>query len=272
MNHIITNLASFLPEQLAQGGMLRFLLFFAGGCLLLSLLGYLLFGRKSWLNQAFSAAIGILFIYVVTVIVYTFNPAGLAKFLTPLPFVHFSGEQLQIFTYRNQAWSAISAEVVSMIVLAFLVNILTSFMPEGSGVIRWYVYRLLTVLLSMVLHYIACWLIGLYLPGVLVTYASLILLGLLAAALLLGLLKLILGLVLTVTNPIIGAIYSFFFANKIGKQLTKALFSTAMLCGVVYLLERFGTLTIPISVSALGSYIPLIAELLILWYLMGHII
>ena len=69
--------------------------------------------------------------------------------------------------------------------------------------------------------------------------------------------------------PVIGGIYSFFFSNLIGKQITKAVFTSAILCAVVYFLEYFGFLVIAISADSLAAYIPLALVSLFLWFFIG---
>ena len=139
-------------------------------------------------------------------------------------------------------------------------------------VISWYVLRFFTVGLAMVFHLMTRWAIHQYLPEGLITYAPTVLLILLATMLLMGLANLFLGLILTVVNPLIGAMYTFFFSNILGKQLTKAVFTTAILAAIVFLLEYFGYTVICITGSALLAYIPLAAVMLVLWYLIGHVL
>ena len=99
-----------------------------------------------------------------------------------------------------------------------------------------------------------------------------ILLGVLGVMLALGVLNLLLGLVLTVANPILGGIYAFFFSNLVGRQLTRAVGTTAVLTGLVYLMEHFGITALSITQSALISCAPLLLVVLILWYLIGHVL
>ena len=87
---------------------------------------------------------------------------------------------------------------------------------------------------------------------------------------LVSLANVVLGTLLIAVNPIVGAIYAFFFSNKVGQQLSKAVLTTALLCCVFGLLEHFGYSVILISFSALPAYIPLVVSLLLLWYLVGH--
>ena len=272
MDFSLSQLESMLPTEIDLLSMLKFIALFAAVSLVMSLLGRAVFGKRSSLNHAVSSAMGILFIYAVTIVVYTFDPSGLSRFLSPLPFVQFSEEYLYILSFHLAGIPSICENILSLLILAFLVNLLDSLIPKGKSLIGWYLLRFLTVILSMGLHYLVTWAIHTFLPGVLVTYAPIILLGILIVMLILGVLNVLLGLVLTAVNPILGGIYAFFFSNFIGKQLSKAMLSTALICGVVYVLERFGYSVICISAAALGAYIPLILVLLVLWYLIGHLL
>ena len=269
---VVSNIASYAPAEVDLMAMLKFIVIFAVGSMLVSLLGRVVLGKRSSLNHAVSSAMGILFIYAVTIVVYTFNPGNLSKFLSPLPFVSFSGDYLYLLPFLDAELPMICSQVLSMVILAFLVNLLDTFVPKGKKILSWYLYRFVTVLLAMAAHYLATWAFNAFLPGVLVTYAPMILLGILVVMLLLGVLNVILSLVLTVANPVIGAIYSFFFSNIVGKQLTKAVLTTVILCAVVALLEHFGYTIICIASTALGVDIPLIAVLLALWYVIGHVL
>ena len=99
-----------------------------------------------------------------------------------------------------------------------------------------------------------------------------LLLLILAFCLLSGVVNLLLGLVIAVANPFLGAMYTFFFSNIVGKQVSKAVFSTAIVCAVFYLLDLFGYTVVCISAAALITYIPLALLLLGLWYLIGCVL
>ncbi len=268
----LSTLTSYLPADLDFAGALKFIAIFAGAMLIIGAVARMLLGQQSGLNRALSAAMGILCIYAVTIVVYTFNPYDLSKFLAPLPFATFGEDVLTIFSFRSAEFPAICTQLVSMILLAFLVNLLDSILPKGQkNMLLWFILRAVMVVLAMGLHYLVCWGFNLFLPGVLAAYAPTILLVALVGSLVIGLLNVILSLVLTVINPIFGAMYAFFFSNLIGKQLGKAVLTTAILCGVVYALEHFGYGVIAISAAALQAYIPAILALLVLWYVTGHI-
>lgn len=268
----LTTVSHYIPAEVDLGAAMKFLLFFSACSLILGVLGRIFLGKRSSLNNALSSVMGILFIYALTIVIYTFKPWNLEDLLSPLPFVTFSGDYLILLPLRDAQIPALCTEVLSLVILAFLMNLLDTFIPRGKTIFSWYFLRFLTVGFAMVLHLMTRWAINTYLPEALITYAPTILLVLLAAMLLMGLLNLFLGLVLTVVNPIIGAMYTFFFSNVLGKQLTKAVFTTAILCAVVFLLEYFGYTVICITGSALLAYIPLAAVLLILWHLIGHVL
>ena len=272
MQATLSDLAAFLPAEVNLFSMLKFILFFAAATVLIGLVGRFALGKRSGLNHAVSSAMGILFIYAVTIVIYTFNPYELSRFLSPLPFVTFSGNSLHLFPLSGAQLPQLCTQVLSMVILAFLVNLLDTLLPKGKKIVSWYLLRFLTVVLAIGAHYLVTWAFNAFLPGILATYAPMILLGILAAMLLLSVVNLILSVALTITNPIIGAIYTFFFSNIVGKQLSKAVLTTTILCGVVWLLEHFGYTVICITASALGAYVPLIVVLLILWYLVGHVL
>ena len=269
---VIKHAYSYFPTEIRMVDVAQFILYFAAASLILGVLSRIVLGKRSSLNHSLSSAIGIGFIYILTVIIYTFKPWQLDTLLSPLPFVTFSGEYLILLPIADAQFNAICQQILSLIILSFLVNLLDSFVPKGESVIGWYILRVLTVILSMLLHLVVSWAMHKYLPEFLVTYAPTVLLILLAIMLFSGLVSLIIGLVIAVSNPFLGAMYTFFFSSIVGKQVSKAVFSSAILCGAFWLIEHFGYTVICISTAALMAYIPLVLILLLLWYLIGHVL
>jgi hypothetical protein len=124
----------------------------------------------------------------------------------------------------------------------------------------------------MVLHVIANAIITAFLPEGLLVWAPVVLLALLIIMMCVGALKLVVGAILTTVNPLIGILYTFFFANVVGKQLSKAVLTTVILSAIVYLLNYLGATTILIASAALLAYIPFLIILLILWYIVGRLL
>lgn len=240
------------------------------GSVLLSLVSRWIFGKRSAVNHAISSAIGILFLYALTIVFYSAGEE-FHRFIAPLPFVTFSDEQILLFSLTGAHYTELCSQILSMVILAFLVNLLDTVLPKGKSVLGWFFYRCLTVLLSLVLHLLVTYLFNTYLPEGIVIYAPTILLFILLIMLAVGALKLVIGLVLATVNPLIGALYTFFFANVVGKQLSKALLTTALLAGLVYGLAYLGISTISISSAALIAYIPFLVILLVVWSLVNRI-
>ena len=269
---VIHHASSYFPRNLDFMATAEFMLYFIAASLVLGVLGRIVLGKRSSLNHSLSSVMGILFIYAATVMIYTFKPWNLEILLSPLPFVTFAGDYLILLPVTDAQFPALCTEVLSLVILAFLVNLLDTYLPKGNNVISWYLMRFITVALSMMLHLMVCWAFETYLPEVLVKYAPMVLLGILLFMFLSGALNLILGLVIATANPFLGAMYTFFFSSVIGKQVSKAVFTTAIVTGVFFLMDWFGYTIIPIAAGALLTYIPLGLVLLLLWYLIGHVL
>ncbi len=236
------------------------------GILLLSVFGRFVFGKRSVLNHAVSSAIGILFIYAVTVVLSS-TGTQLSSFVAPLPFVTITGDQMALFSFTGAHYTVVCTEILSMIILSFLVNLADGWLPRGKSILGWVFFRCLTVIIGYLMHLVVVWLFSTYLPEGIVTYAPAVLLGLLIILLLTGALKLIVGALLATVNPIIGGLYTFFFATVIGKQVTKAVLTTAILSALIIGLRYVGVSVISIAGGALIAYIPILIVLVVLWYL-----
>lgn len=262
--------ASAAVSSIDIGSSFKFILVFAAALLGAGLLVRLLFGNRSDLNHAMSSSAGILTVYVLTVIIYAFQPKGLENLLSPLPFVTFVNDYLFVLPFRGTSFEALCSQILALVILSFVVNCMDALLPEGENPFTWFLSRFLSVILAMGLHVAANWAINKYLPTLIVYHAPAVLLVILLSCLLLGVFKLILGIFLTVVNPVLGALYTFFFSSHIGKQLTKSVLSTAILCGVFYVMDHFSYLIIHISPAALPAYLPLLPGFLVIWYLLGH--
>lgn len=239
------------------------------GMLVVSLFGRFVFGKKSVLSSAVSSAIGILFIYAITVVLES-TGAQLRMLIAPLPFASLEGDNLVLFSFRGADYTVICSQVLSMIVLSFLVNLADGWLPRGKRLLGWIFFRCLTVIIGYALHLVVVWLFTAFLPQGLVTYAPTVLLALLILMLLTGALKLVVGAALTTVNPLIAAFYTFFFANVVGKQITRAVLTTALLAGLVMLLNYLGCGVICIASAALVAYIPFLILLIAAWYLVTN--
>ena len=272
LGDVIWHARSYLPVEVDLMSAAMFMLYFSAITLILGVMGRLVLGKRSSLNSSVSSAMGILFIYALTVVIYTFHPWNLEVLLSPLPFAAFSGDYLILLPITDIQFPALCTQVLSLIVLAFLVNLVDTLMPKGKNVLVWLLLRILTMAVCMGLHLVVNWVFRTYLPNILVTYAPMALLLILCFCLLSGVVNLLLGMVIAVANPFLGAMYTFFFSNIVGKQVSKAIFTSFIICAVMYLLDLFGYTVICVSAAALMTYIPLALVLLVLWYLIGSVL
>jgi len=269
---VMKHASSYLPTEIDFMTVAEFVLYFAAASLILGTISRVVLGKRSSLNHSLSSAMAILFLYAMTIVIYTFKPWNLELLLSPLPFATFSEHYLIILPLTDLQFPVLCTQVLSLIILAFLINLVDTLLPPGENLISWLLMRLITVLASFGLHLAASWAFRTYLPDLLVDYAPMILLILLAMMLLSGFLTLVLSLMIAVTSPFLGAMYSFFFSNIVGKQLSKAVFTSGVLCGIFYLMEHFDLVVILITPAALLTYIPLALVMLVLWYLIGHLL
>jgi hypothetical protein len=121
-------------------------------------------------------------------------------------------------------------------------------------------------------HWITWQLLTAFLPDVIVTYASTILLGVLVVMLSVGAFKFIIGAAIATVNPIIGALYTFFFANLVGRQISKSVLTTTLLALLIWGLNYLGITTISIALAALMAYLPFLIVLVVVWYVINHIL
>ena len=209
--------------------------------------------------------------YAATVVLYSLG-ASYQQFIAPLPFVTFTGSQMSLFSFTANDYTVICSELLSMVILAFLANLFEGILPKGKRVLGWLFFRCLTIVLAMAAHLVVTWLFTTYLPQGLVTYAPTILLALLVLLLLVGGLKIVVGAVLATVNPLIGAFYTFFFATVVGKALSKAILTTAILSGIICAMNYFGISTVSIASEALIAYIPFLIILVVIWYVVSRLL
>jgi len=254
---------------------LDFLSILKVGCILLLGLGFLylvfrfIFGKGANIHHSISSAIAIIFTFLCIIALKYAGPRFEA-FIAPMPFAAILEDQLFLFSFSDAHYTQICAELVSMILLTFFVNIADSFMPKKRNIFYWLFFRILTIVTSLLLHLILCALMQKYLSQGIITYAPVILLCILILLLLTGALKLLVGVALTSVNPLIAGLYTFFFASTAGKMLSRAILTTAILAGFVVLLNHLGLSIISITEPALISYIPFYVTLALLWYGIGE--
>lgn len=245
-------------------------LFLVAGSLIIGGAGRFVFGKRSLLGTAVSTSIAIVFLYALTAVLLALG-GKYAEFTAPLPFVTTVGDRMFFFTFSGADFTDICGQVLNLVILAFVVSLGDRFLPRGKNLFLWLLCRVLTVCFGLLAHLVVTQLLWHYLPEGITQYAPVILLAILVLMLLTGALKLIIGFLIGTVNPIIGAFYTFFFANIVGRQLTRSVVTTAMVCLLVFGLEKLGIPSLSIAMESLTLYIPYGAGLLGLWYLSNRL-
>lgn len=227
----------------------------------------LIFGNHCAANRVVSGFIGILFVYATTVAVFRFEPWGLEQYLSPLPFTIFRRDILIISVSMCPTLSELSSHLLSLIILAFIIQFLNFILPDGRSLFIWLLLKVLSVAAAIFLHLAANWALNTFLPGVIAAYAPIVLLAVLIVTLAISLFNPLLCVLFTVVNPVVGVLYTFFFSNVVGKHLTRAVFSAALICGLFRAMEYFDFGVIDITGPALLTYCPFAIFFMGLWYI-----
>lgn len=226
------------------------------------------FGQGSVLNKAFSSAIAITSIYAIAILIYRYE-TRLNIFFDALPFISVTGDVLHIFPILEVSFSVLCAEIVKMLILAFLMNLLETWLPKGKGMWSWFGFRFLAISIALSLHYCASLLLNSLLHENVLTTAPLILFGIVMTTFLLACLKVVIGGILAFINPLLAVFYVFFFRQDIGKQLLRAMLTTLFFCILVYALNSLSYTAISIATVAVVTYLPVILFGLALWFVIA---
>lgn len=268
LNQILAIYEQHKNDVIQYGIFLAVLVF---GILFLSSLFRFLFGKKAQLNRAISSSMEILCLYIINIVIYSLG-FHLDIFLAPLPFVSLQGDYIYLYPIFTATFTNTCGLILKILIISLLVNMINDLIPQGEHPLSWYFFRLFTVAIAVGINYAADWVLQMYLPQGLTQYAPTILVVSLVALILLGSLKLLTGIALAFLDPIVAALYTFFFSNYLGRQLARALVSTALLTAIVVILNYMGMTQFLIDISSLTGYLPMLSILLALWYLVGHIL
>lgn len=229
----------------------------------------MIFGKGSNLTCAVSASLTILLSYLAMILVYLFLPQ-LRSSLPQLPFATVDEHRFVLWELSGLAGELLYPSLLRLALLALVVNVLEAVMPQGEGFLAWYLWRLLTVFAALVLYGLLCRLIEQAAPDVFGSWAKPLILCSWALILLSGVLNLLLSVALAVVNPIIGALYAFFFSNIVGRQFSKSILTTAILAGAVEALNQLGYTQFAFGSFTLAGYGVPCAILLLTLYLFGR--
>lgn len=257
-----------LPEQFDLGNYALALLVAVMAVFAVGGIFRLCFGRGSMINGAFSSAIAIISIYAIAILVYRLE-TRFNIFFDALPFISVTEKYLIVFPILEVSFEVLCAEIVRMLVLAFLMNLLETWLPKGKGFFSWFGFRFLSLFIALSLHYFINLILNSVLQEQVLSTAPLILLGVVVVSFLLACLKVIIGGLLAFIHPLLSVFYLFFFRQNIGKQLLRAMLTTLFLGALVYALNALSYTAIPLVTVAVATYLPAIILGLIIWFVLS---
>lgn len=229
------------------------------------------FGLGSDLTRAVSASLTVCLVYLATILLYVFVPE-LRAYLNHLPFMSVNQERLFLWDIYHLSREMLFGSLLKMAILAFLVNVLESFLPEGRKFITWYLWRCVTVLVALAGYILICMIVERCCPQLFGSWAMYVVLGYWALVLLTGLLKMLMTVVLTALNPVLGGLYAFFFSHAFGKQFSKAILTTLVMAGIVMALNKIGFTQFAFSQFTLAAYGPTCVLVIVVLYLFGKLL
>lgn len=280
-----------LPQSITIPQPYVYMLIWWLGILILTLLLKYIF-KGPHLKEGIIAALSILIMYVACALIYKYKPFGLENYIpprVPLPFLDFREDTLwlEVYKYNENGKLCIPelcSQIASMLLLAFLVNQIYAFKPGNLKTPGWLVFRFFSTLIAIGVHYAAYRVlrkfIGMVPAGSNWEIALRFLpIGLLCVVLflyILGLLKKWMTHFFKVVNPTFEGLAGFFFVNKFGVILTRAIYTTAILTLFAYTLQKTcAAYQLPASVALISLSpwaIAALIALFVLWILVGFML
>lgn len=265
--------ALILLLEIILSDMFLFLFIFSLAVLCVTFIARIILKPNSSLKHAIVSSLAIMMFYIGCLCVYIFNPAGLSRYLAPLPFIYIVDNEITLVNLLTSTFPEICRNLVSMVLLAYLINQINSYTPPNLKMLGWFLYRVLCLFAAFFIHYLVYRVINKIdhsiIPELMRDYISIIIISILVFMFLLGFIKFLVGLVVSVQNPMFGGSYQFFFVNKVGKNLSRALGSTAILTAFVIVMHHLDYGTLPIDAESLDQYIPFGLCMLFLWVIVG---
>ena len=119
------------------------------GCILTGTVSRAIFGKRSLLFESASSAVGIVFIYALTAVIYSIATQYI-PYTRPLPFVVITNEELMLISMTDLHFTQVCDMLLSMVILSFVMNLTDRWLPIGKNFFTWVLWRCVSVLLCMV--------------------------------------------------------------------------------------------------------------------------
>lgn len=240
-------------------------------------------------REGIIAALSILVFCVAYALIHIFKPLGLDDYLVlPLPFLDFQEGNMILMAYEvnEKGWVVIPklcSNITSLLLLAFLVNQIYAFKPGNLKTPGWLVFRFFSTMFAIGIYYGVHLVLRKFLNKIpegselehFMRFVPILLLSALIALFLVAWCKKHMGTFQKVINPAFEGMYGFFFTNRFGVQLTRAMATTLILTLFAVSLQKVFinhgfALTIPLRPVSIEAMLSL-ASLFILWIIVGFL-
>ena len=262
---------SLFPDGFDLMAMLKVFAFITAAVVVLGVIGKIAFG-KGTLDHAVASAIAILFVYTFFGVLYRVDQALVENVVKQLPLISISGDTVYLFQLEGADYLSMCNQILRVLILTFMVVALDDLIPDSKNTLSWYILQFIIALVATLAYCFLIHCLDSYWPDLLNSFAPMILVSILVFMLFLGALNMVLSLMLTVVNPLIGAVYTFFLGSVLGKIITKSVFSTIVLFALVWFMHSLGYSSFAILGGTIAAFLPFMLLMLVLWYLVGYVL
>lgn len=246
-------------------------------CVFFFILRFLLkhiFTKAEHLRRALSVSMNILLIYCIFMVCYVFNPLHIQNYLgrLHLPFIKFEEDKLLFLFSIHNTFPELCTQILGMVFLAFLVSQVFDFVPGNLTPLGMRTQRFIATLFSIVVYYGACWALEKVTSRIPEEYLPFIPIGVLGALIVLFILGWLKGLMvkmLVLVNPTFDGLSGFFFKNRFGKHITRAMYATFLLTALAIGLEWALIREFSMTPAGLWDGIFAFLAVLFLWTFVG---
>lgn len=265
--------ASMFPRNFHPFDMLPTLGLIIAVVFMLAVMIRIIADKASKYNHALASAMALLFVYIFLMMIHDTNPPEFVKeALRILPLIDYESGVVTIFKFSGDNFLPIFEELLYAFILSFILIGLDDLIPDAKNAIAWIVLQVIIAAVSVFLYWGVIKAINAMIPGILDSYAPLILGCILLFMIGLAILKLILGLLVVAVNPLLGAVSAFFGTSPVGKSLGKAALCALFLCAVAFFVGNAGLTTFALAdLTFMVCFLPLFVVML-LWFVVGNVL
>ena len=265
--------ACILPEGYDPYSMISFLGFVIAVVFVFAVLIRIIHQKASRYNHALASAMALLFAYITMMLFHGGILNDLVnEALKVLPLIDYDGEKITLFKFSLDNLFDLSEAYLYTFILSFILIGLDDLIPDAKNGGAWILLQIFITFLTLVFYWFVVKCINHFMPDGLNKFAPLILVAILAFMALLGILKVVLGLLLVAVNPLLGAVSAFFSSSRLGQALGKAALCALFLCAVCIYLVSSGMGTFVLAEMNFLTCILPMAVLIGLWFVVGNVL